>query len=371
MAGVLGFVIVTMFWPGMAGAGVASKWVALQVLLPLTLCFVQVRVTAVHLVMAAIFAWALVSLAWVEVLPDGIEGLSFLGVIALSFLVGHDINIDCLLRGMGLGLWISSAVAILQWFGIYPVTSAGDGGPSTGLFVNSIFLGEISAAVLLGLIAQSSWIIALGVIPGLLLSGARGAVLAAGIAFIAWCVPRIRERTLIIVPVLTMLLLAVEPDKWLYSQTWATRLTFWRDTIEGLTWRGHGIGSFVSMFPAYGDGIDLVSIQPTHAHNDFLELAFELGLPGVILGALLVGMVLWRARERERLVLLTLGITALFGFPLHMACTAFLFGAVAGHAAGGWDRVRIGTLFGRSGVYEGRQFADLGGFAAGGEALPL
>jgi hypothetical protein len=50
-------------------------------------------------------------------------------------------------------------------------------------------------------------------------------------------------------------------------------------------------------------------------NHDLLELAFELGVPGLVL-ALACGVVLYKAAEaRERLVLVALGITAMFGFP--------------------------------------------------------
>lgn len=46
---------------------------------------------------------------------------------------------------------------------------------------------------------------------------------------------------------------------------------------------GSGIGSFRSVYQLYEDPASVTNIYVIHAHNDYLELALETGLPGVLL----------------------------------------------------------------------------------------
>ena len=58
---------------------------------------------------------------------------------------------------------------------------------------------------------------------------------------------------------------------------------------------GTGLGSFVSVFPAFEDPQAVDSIFVNHAHNDYLEVMLELGLPGIILIVAFLGWWAWRA----------------------------------------------------------------------------
>ncbi|MBI3313086.1 MAG: O-antigen ligase family protein [Candidatus Omnitrophica bacterium] len=61
------------------------------------------------------------------------------------------------------------------------------------------------------------------------------------------------------------------------------RFLVWQDALRMLTdhlWQGIGLGSFEWIFPAYQSKKLLMGWA--HAHNDYLELAIELGLPGFL-----------------------------------------------------------------------------------------
>ena len=140
------------------------------------------------------------------------------------------------------------------------------------------------------------------------------------------------------------------------------RLDMWHDTLAGLTTWGNGIGSFYSAFPKYAT-LTSDLYQPAHAHNDLLELAFELGIIPAVVAALLVLALAWRANFKEQMLLIALGIMSMVGFPLHSPSTVFVFGIVAGCTARNWSVLRAFKFGGGYNLYKGRERSD---YAAAG-----
>jgi O-antigen ligase len=56
---------------------------------------------------------------------------------------------------------------------------------------------------------------------------------------------------------------------------------------------GSGLGSFRSVYQLYEDPAQVTNTYVVHAHNDYAELALELGLPGILV---IVGFLIWWAR---------------------------------------------------------------------------
>lgn len=114
----------------------------------------------------------------------------------------------------------------------------------------------------------------------------------------------------------------------------------------GLT--GTGLGSFVQVYPLSEDPMKVEWVFINHAHNDYLELILELGLPGV---ALLVAFLawwikrtidLWRIREPARFARAAtiasgaLLLHSLVDFPMRNAALSSVFGmAIAMMVIGG------------------------------------
>jgi len=58
---------------------------------------------------------------------------------------------------------------------------------------------------------------------------------------------------------------------------------------------GTGLGSFVSVFPAFENPQAVDSIYVNHAHNDYIEIALELGVAGIVLILAFLAWWAWRA----------------------------------------------------------------------------
>jgi O-antigen ligase len=383
----LGFLVAVTFWPGLAGAAQASRWTLLYIAVPIALCFVRAKPAPAHWLMLAALLWMAVTLLWTPVAYDGIAELADMATLAGLFIIGHQTeSLAPMFRGLGVGLWVSSAICIAQWFGLAPVVIVAAGAPPSGLFVNPNVLGEICALAIVGLLSIPStrgqrahgagnrssvtagkdrhpylnYAIAGGILPALVLSQSRGAAVALAVCGVAWAWKRFRLGTIIVVPILAALAFAVSPAKWLNSDTGQIRVDQWRDTVDGLTWLGNGIGSYYSTYPRDATRLDTGKIQPNHAHNDALELAFETGPAGCALAFAFLALVWWSAPEGGRLVLLALGIIAMLAFPLHTPATAFVFGLVAGHGARRRGRVWVDPIRGGFALYQGSKSAPNG-----------
>ncbi len=124
------------------------------------------------------------------------------------------------------------------------------------------------------------------------------------------------------------------------------RPALWRDTLYAIeqVWPvGSGVGSFVPVFIAQEPLEAVDPSSPNRAHNDYLELALEAGLTGIVVLVLGTGLVLvmaasaWRYRPEDRSQLLfalaALGVIAahsLVDYPLRSMSLACLAAIAAG-----------------------------------------
>jgi O-antigen ligase len=77
--------------------------------------------------------------------------------------------------------------------------------------------------------------------------------------------------------------------------SYAGRRAIWSNTIPAIkeNWlTGSGISSFRRVYGRYEDRSDIDRTVTNHAHNDYLEIALETGVPGIIL---LIGFFIWWA----------------------------------------------------------------------------
>jgi O-antigen ligase len=76
-----------------------------------------------------------------------------------------------------------------------------------------------------------------------------------------------------------------------------TRSEIWRSTwglIKDHPWTGVGFGAYFLAIPQYQSGSGRIKVE--QAHNDYLDLAANGGLVACVLGAWLIGGIIWRAR---------------------------------------------------------------------------
>lgn len=132
------------------------------------------------------------------------------------------------------------------------------------------------------------------------------------------------------------------------------RLYTWQATwemIKARPWLGFGGGAFEHIFPRFA-----IAGYTRAAHQSFLQLAAETGIPGLLLGVLWGGLVLARmwifarfapAHGLSRYVagaafaaLLASALQELFDYPWHIPAVSFSFFAVAGIGLAPWQEIK-------------------------------
>ena len=136
--------------------------------------------TRAHLLGCAFIGWAALSVLWSPQPLYSLNGLWQVVILpAICFCLGsQQRSLRPLFIGAGIGLAVSSAISIGQLAGWIDWPSINI--PS-GLFLNKNFMAEAAALVLIWLIAERVWWLAILVAPCVVLAGARGALLALAI----------------------------------------------------------------------------------------------------------------------------------------------------------------------------------------------
>lgn len=286
-----GFLIAVAFVPFWMETATAPRWIVFSIMAPLLLMWRPVRVPPVFRLLAVFAAFAVVSLQWTPSFWDGAwrcwQIALALGAFALGAASGRD-GFHRFMIGMTVGVGVSAAVAVAQVLGRSPVPQ----GPAPGgLFWNKNMLAEAASLVFAYWIFRkmSSLGCFLAASPAglaVLLAASRGAFLALGIVSVI--------RVYLVSPKLAAaaVLMMAAAAGWYgvtlidtADRTVAVRLGIWSDALGGLTWFGHGAGSFASAFrdvmtPA--TAALLSGSFAASAHNDLLTLAFEFGVAALL-----------------------------------------------------------------------------------------
>ena len=254
--------------------------------LPLPYCCTgnePIPLTRAHLLGCVLIGWAVLSVLWAPQPLYSLNGLWQVVILpAICFCLGsQNRSLRPLFIGAGIGLAVSSAISIGQLAGWIDWPSINT--PS-GLFLNKNFMAEAAALVLIWLIAERVWWLVVLVAPCVVLAGARGALLALAIGLGLLTARRLSRLTLgLLAAVAGLFIIGLwgpDPVDWPFA-TLGERWSIWVDTVHGIGLLGSGIGSYGFMpHPMQPDGTLM------HAHNDYLELVYELGAIGAILGAL-------------------------------------------------------------------------------------
>lgn len=338
---IFGFLLTALYWPGLSGAATTPKWGLLAIALPILLWRgLDTKITLAHLFGALFVTWSAASLLWTPNRLDGTGELIRLVLLAQAFLYGSSLaSLRPLLTGMACGLILSSATVLIQL--VYPDivlhTTA-----HSGLFINSGTLGEITALVLIGMIYYRCWWLALVLLPCIVLPQSRGAWLALVAAGIVWTWGRSKLSALAIIAI-SAILLTYSLHLGFHASSVVQRLGMYWDAISGLTWLGHGVGSFWTDYAPLSTTLDIFIERPEHLHNDWLEIVFEQGAVGAGAVVILGAWCLFNCARRptvEGYIFIGFAAEAIVGFPLHNPCTAFVAALCLGHLARGGIGVR-------------------------------
>lgn len=355
-----------MFWPGQAGAAEPSRWAFLAVATPSLLFVTRIRPGTTHWLIAALLSWAAITMLWADVWYDAVNELYQLVLMGALFCVAYEIEEpEWLYRGLSAGLGASTVIAIIQKLGYDPVISVlppGSHGTPSGLFVNPSLLGEATVPIVVLMLVRRDWLFALIPLPALILSEQRSSILALGLCFTAWAILERRKWLWLVLAIGYAPVVYLAATKSVLGFTWDSiyqRWAMYQGIVSGLTWFGHGVGQFYADFPMYSSKLESIPsavwVLTAHAHNDFLEFVFELGLPGIVLIFAIVWQIYRRAPRGEGFALAAIAITGLVGFPLFEPFTAAMAALLAGCAVGAGRMVGRTELHGRPALYGGFQ----------------
>ncbi len=310
----LGAIVSLCYIPGVTGAYIATQWPVLAVLLTFGL-FRSGPITIFHGLWVLFLAYATVHAGFTPDPYFSVFGLWLVWIMTLCLWFGTTLSslqeIRDLYAGLALGAAVSSAVSIAQHFGFDIVQRVS--APPAGLYVNSIQQGTVLALIVVALLTEGMWRWTLPLLPGIALSGSRGALVVLAVGVLALFIRRARLLGGVVAATATYLLLVP------LSPSDSLRMVIWNAAWQGLTFWGWGPGVFYTvMIPQPGGWI-----LPEHAHNDALQLAFEYGI-GALLAFAVFGFALWRTRAREWPVVVAFLAAGCFSMPLWMPVASFL-----------------------------------------------
>ena len=317
-----------LFIPGISSPAITPRWALLMLLIPAALFLLKpARVTLSTILLMVCLAYATVSFLWSPFHYEFLYGYSHLLLLAGAFMVGASLaSLRSVLIGTAIGLGINSVFVCIQLSGWSVVPQVAS---PAGLFMNKNLLAEFAVLILVGLVYERLWLWIIPVLPCVLLTGGRGAMVAL-IAALLLAMPKWLGWMIAVVGVGT----GISYSFFATDPSMLQRFDIWADTIQSLTWFGHGWGQFYITYPQTATYMDTLLQRPEHAHSDVLELTYELGVGVILLVAFVAS--LWRNQPMtEKAILLAFLVEGLFGFPFYIPTTAVLFSLVAGRLAAG------------------------------------
>ena len=292
-------------------------------------------------------AWCFASVFWSVGSLDTIHQCFHLLLLTGVFLVASaEVDLRPTVAALGCGVAISAVVAMLQLHGYQPVNAGTAGGAS--LFLNKDFFAEVASLSLLLSTGFGLWAFVPGALYGVLVTASRSAwlaTLAGGVVLIWWRLPSLSCRVALLTLLPIVVGAAIYTDLALHpgqSEPINDRIAFWQYTFVNLSWLGYGLGTYPLIWPGWN-----------HAHNELLELAFEVGLGVVPLLGVFIYAFGGGVSTAAQAALASVLVSAFLYFPFHQPATAFLAALLAGHLCGARDRLRCAQPTGRIYSWEG------------------
>lgn len=303
--------------------GVDITWAVLAGVLPFFL-LKPIRMTSVHWLGIGFLCYAGISIIWTPFPEKGWVYLAQFAILGMVFAVGANSRdshgVYC---GLGIGGTIAGLLALAQWWvfdssgaetSLFGILQAS---PPAGLWGNSSILAQTAAIILVITLAERMWWAVPGCTLAVALGGSRAAYVALALVAVM-CMPRLWIGVLIGGG---LLCLVGYVDMGKASDL---RFEIWDELVRHISLFGDGLGSFQYNTSR---GFSL------HAHNDSLELLYELGI-GASLAYLIFLLCIESGNATERAALFTFATIATFAFPLYLSPSGFMAAYVAGSAAG-------------------------------------
>lgn len=273
--------------------------------------------------------------------------------------------------GCAAAMTINSAVVLIQaftgWEGIPQLI------PNSGLFYNHNMGAEAAAMILMLAIAYRLWWLVPGILPTLWF-GSRAPVIALGVAagLALWRWSRFAACLATLAFALLVVTMRGEGGhRYVFvSADLVQRIGVWQDMLPRLTIWGHGLGSFLVEYPSFQAHSPALALRFENAHNDFLQVVYELGLGGLILIVVLLLRMAAAPRSPAWYALVVFLVEACFGFPLYEPVSGALAACCAGVVFAGCTGLRDLKPTWRSGVWARVEDAGLAPFPTRGSAFP-
>lgn len=260
------------------------------------------------------------AVASAAVVGAGLSALFYIS-LAAAFIVGRHLH--------DRPVWI-----IASWLGVLALPVA------YAIGLNSNILGCTMVLLIAGGLAFEYWLALPWLFAGLVYSQSRGAIIAFGLMCAVWLWRRAPVVAFALVCAAALILLNADRGP---SSMWH-RLGVWQDTLNAMTFFGHGAGSFADWYAALPVRTNW-SGNADHAYNDVLELIFEFGI-GIIPLWIAVVLVFEADAPRQKLVLWTFVALGLTYFPLYIPIlghlAAFTLGSLSAVQAP--SRVTLGAF---------------------------
>jgi O-antigen ligase len=235
--------------------------------------------------------------------------LFFLAPTALFMALGNlsENSLNRVVAFLMAGIILNLILALVQFaasspllVGLLPYPTSAGFFANQNHFASLLFVG-IPFVIYQFVALRRTWlsliVVALMVFTGFATRSVAGAFLSAGAALVSYAVvaelrPRLRVA-LLFAAVAGVVVLALNPNNVLElnPENPIDRTSIWENTTQGALAHlplGSGFGTFEIVYPAFESESDIVTFFANHAHNEYLELALEGGVPAIVmLGAYL------------------------------------------------------------------------------------
>lgn len=290
--------------------------------------------------------------------------LQLFGYIGIYYLVVNEFDHDMRKRILGLVICIGtglSAYGILQYFGLFRHGWWEPKDLLAATYVNhNNFAGylELVIPLAVGMFLKSqriSLVTALVIlVTAFILAQSRGAWLSLGISFLAISPVLIRKEKPDANRLLTMILIIIIIASFAYfgkdiisqrisavsiageeEASLKTRLMIWKGSLDMIRHNslvGTGIGTFIWGFPRYRP--EGLNVQANFAHNDYLEVAAEMGIAAVFVMIWILAMIIKNTVKKPdvdpvklglAIGVLSLSLHGLVDFNFHIPANMLLF----------------------------------------------